>query len=107
MDQAWFETDLKKAQTWQSWWIHIGTGGNIRRAGTPIRLTKRMAHVFPRAAERTIPQNLRWAQVVGMGGNDLPVRSYEHVLAGTSKRMSSGPVSYCSSSTILCWTRRG
>ena len=30
----------------QGWWITVAQGGNIRRADTPVRLTRRMAHHF-------------------------------------------------------------
>ena len=55
----------------QEWFIHIGAGGNIRAADTPIKLTRRMAHAFPEAPRgNSLERNLRWAQVVGMGGSE-------------------------------------
>ncbi len=71
MDTAWFESDPELAQQQQEWFIVVGQGGNIRRADTPIRLTKRMAHLFLQASKgNALMRNLRWAQVVGMGGDE-------------------------------------
>jgi hypothetical protein len=82
MDQAWFEdadrlggqaqmSDSSNRVQEQEWFIHIGTGGNIRAMDTPIRLTRRMAHLYLEAPTRnTIRRNLRWAQVIGMGGDE-------------------------------------
>lgn len=76
MDTCWFETDEAAARQQQAWFIHVAQGGNIRRADTPIRLTRRMAHVFPLAPRREpLLRNLRWAQVIGMGGSEELARS--------------------------------
>jgi hypothetical protein len=87
MDSVWFvgrrERGLQR-QEWylsqgiderglqlQEWFIHVGMGGNIRDMDTPIRLTRRMAHVFLAAPARdTVERNLRWAQVIGLGGDE-------------------------------------
>ena len=51
--------------------MHLANGGNIRDLETPIRLTRRMAHLFGRAPRLgTLEKSMRWAQVIGMGGND-------------------------------------
>ena len=71
MDSVWFEGVGRRGRQLQEWFIHIGTGGNIRDLDTPIRLTRRMAHVFLQApTNNTIERNLRWAQVIGMGGDE-------------------------------------
>ncbi len=47
------EDDLE-ADRQQTWFIHVGTGANMRTApDLPVRLTKRMAHEFLRAPGRT------------------------------------------------------
>jgi hypothetical protein len=70
MDAAWFRGRGADAQRQQSWFVHLGLGGNIRAAeGLPLRLTKRMAHCFTEAPSHlTIEAALRWAQIVGQGG---------------------------------------
>ncbi len=75
MDHAWFEADESNARRWQKWWIHVARGGNIRTADTPLQLTRRMAHVFPMCPEQTILRNLRWSQVIGMGGSERLARA--------------------------------
>ena len=71
LDSAWFEADLQLGRRQQGWWITVAQGGSIRRADTPVRLTRRMAHLFLHAPDQgTLMQNLRWAQVIGMGGDE-------------------------------------
>lgn len=71
MDSAWFAGTDGEAARQQSWFVHIGQGGNIRTADVPIRLTKRMAHLFIQApATHSISHALRWAQVLGIGGDN-------------------------------------
>jgi hypothetical protein len=66
MDAAWLGFG---ATRYQEWFLAIGRGQNIRKLGTPIPLTKKMAHHFPEAPEPfSIEQALRWGQVRGMGG---------------------------------------
>lgn len=79
MDSAWFAGSDASSARQQSWFVHIGQGGNIRTADVPISLTKRMAHLFLAApGTYSISQALRWAQVRGIGGdNELA----EHVIA--------------------------
>jgi hypothetical protein len=70
MDSAFFMGTGDKARAQQEWFIHVGSGGNIREIDTPIKMTKRMAHLFLNAPNRdTVEHNMRWAQVIGMGGN--------------------------------------
>ncbi|MCP4217365.1 MAG: hypothetical protein GY765_22165, partial [bacterium] len=53
------------------WFSHIGMGGNIRKAeGLPIAMNKRIAHLFLQApANYTVREALRWARVLGLGGD--------------------------------------
>lgn len=73
MDTAFFAGMGSEAKTRQDWFIHVGTGRNIRKAAIPLRFTKRMAHAFIVSAPSgyTVDAALRWAQVIGMGGDDL------------------------------------
>ena len=76
MDSAWFEVDPEVGRRQQGWWITVAQGGSIRRADTPIHLTKRMAHVFLQAPHNAaLMTNLRWAQVIGMGGDERLARA--------------------------------
>jgi hypothetical protein len=60
---------IPKPKCWQNW--RADADGNIRLAGLPLDLTKRMAHVFTLAPGHfSIEQALRWSQVVGQGGAD-------------------------------------
>lgn len=67
MDSAWFHNN----RTQQEWFMHIGSGNNIRTAANlPVPLTKMMAHYFLEAPESySINAAFRWAQVHGLGGN--------------------------------------
>jgi len=45
---AWFLGDTPEAREYQRWYMHIASGKNIRKAGIPTRITKRVAHLFQR-----------------------------------------------------------
>ena len=66
MDSVWF----RRTRT-QSWFIHLGSGKNIRTAQRlMVPLTKKMAHAFSQApSDYTVEHALRWAQINGLGGN--------------------------------------
>ncbi|MYB63076.1 hypothetical protein F4X73_00170 [Candidatus Poribacteria bacterium] len=67
MDNVWFSED----ETHQKWYIHIGSGQNIRTApGLPTALTKKMAHYFLHTPKQyNMDEALRWGQVHALGGN--------------------------------------
>lgn len=69
MNSAWFNVE-NNIQI--GWFIDIGRGHNIRKCGfLPIEVTKKMSHYFMQAPSNfTVDQALRWAQVIGMGGNE-------------------------------------
>lgn len=73
MDTAFFTGMDPAARTRQGWFVHVGAGKNIRKASIPLRFTRRMAHVFIESSppRYTVDAALRWAQVIGMGGDDL------------------------------------
>ena len=58
-----------------SWWIHVGKGGNIRKANhLPISLTKKMAHHMMQAPSNyTVDEAFRWGQIHALGGNQRTV----------------------------------
>ena len=71
LDSVWFGGWGPQAQRQQGWFVHVGSGQNIRTADLPLVLSKRMAHVFAEApSELTATEALRWAQVVGQGGSE-------------------------------------
>lgn len=53
------------------WYLHLARGGSVRNLDNmPLHLTQKMRHYFLQApAEATIPQALRYAQVLGLGGS--------------------------------------
>ncbi|TAE16456.1 MAG: hypothetical protein EAZ95_07810 [Bacteroidetes bacterium] len=53
------------------WYLHLARGGSVRGLDNmPLHLTQKMRHYFLQApAEATIPQALRYAQVLGLGGS--------------------------------------
>jgi hypothetical protein len=69
MDTAFLQGDYPMAHREQEWFKHVATGNNIRRADLPIKLTKRMAHIFQDANPYwPIARAMRWAQLYGFGG---------------------------------------
>lgn len=70
MDEAWLATG-GGTRRYRDWFVHIGSGRNIRTAKTPIKLTKMMAHWFIEAPdELPILEAMRWGQIRALGGND-------------------------------------
>jgi hypothetical protein len=69
MDSAWL--DYPPGGREQNWFIHIGTGGNIRKVDNlPLPLTKLQAHHFLQSPDNfNIREAIRWGQVRGMGGS--------------------------------------
>lgn len=85
MDSAWFRGDTPQARQQQSWFVHLGTGGNLRAAEVPVALTRRMAHCFLQAPDDcTVEQALRWGQIVGQGGDEALVRAVNVTFLGES-----------------------
>ena len=69
MESAWFTGVDTSALEQQRWYIHLGSGGNIRTAGLPMSYTKKMAHLFLQAPDSyTIIEALRYGQVLALGG---------------------------------------
>ncbi len=76
MDAAWFEGFGAEGDLHRNWFVHIGTGGNVRAAGGPMHLTKMAAHRFLQApAEYSIVHAVRWAQTLALGGGDTMARA--------------------------------
>ena len=77
MDKAWTEEYNDDSDKHQKWFVNLGMGANIRKQeDLPIKLTKKMAHLFTQAPSNlNITEAFRWAQVVAMGGDDRTARA--------------------------------
>lgn len=85
MDSVFFRGSGAVALKQQGWFVHVGGGGNIRTAGVPLPLTKKMAHCFLQApAEFTVEEALRWGQVTGQGGSPYLVEAVNATRLGAS-----------------------
>lgn len=74
LDSAFFEGQDAEALEQQEWFLHLANGGSARALDTPIELTRRMAHLFmtvPTHNRARILRNMRWAQVIGLGGDTV------------------------------------
>ena len=70
MTSVWLEGRSVEARRRQGWYLHIGSGRNIRTADLPLPYTKKMAHEFLQAPDHfTVEAALRWGQVRGLGGS--------------------------------------
>lgn len=71
LTSVWFDGSTIEARSRQGWFIHIGSGQNIRNADLPLAYTKRMAHHFLQAPDHfKVEPALRWGQVRGLGGSE-------------------------------------
>ena len=69
-DLAFFQGTTPQARQEQDWFKHVGMGQNIRTAGVPMRLTKRMAHLVTQMRyHHTVVQAMRVAQYQAYAGN--------------------------------------
>jgi len=76
MDEAWFGPYNDETMQRQAWYLHLGAGGSVRDLDLPVHLTRRMAHRFMLGRNRdSIDHNLRWAQVLGLGGDQHLART--------------------------------
>lgn len=80
MDDAWLNlscTSYNSSGAEQEWYIHIGNGGNIRKADKlPFPLTKMMAHHFLEAPDGTsIRSALIWGLCRSMGASERITRT--------------------------------
>ena len=83
MDEAWFGACGDEALRHQEWFIHIGSGGSVRDLDLPVKLTRSMAHKFMQGMNRkSIARNLRWAQVLAMGGDWQMARTIQSTRLG-------------------------
>ena len=71
MDTAWLQGHTAEAYQQQEWFKHVAGGQNLRTAGVPMKVTKRMAHIFMQMhhPHHTLLQALRIAQVEALGGD--------------------------------------
>jgi hypothetical protein len=84
MDSVWFLGNGRGAVQQQEWFLHVGSGQNIRTADLPLPYTKRMAHHFMQAPpDLTVAAALRWGQIHGLGGSERLVRAVVGTRFGT------------------------
>ena len=71
MDAAWFQGHTEAAYEQQRWFKHVAGGQNLRTAGLPMTITKRMAHLFMQinSTGHTLIQALRIAQIQALDGD--------------------------------------
>lgn len=83
MDAVWLQGS--SVREYQDWFLHVGNGGNIRKAATPVQLTKRMAHLFLQAPDgSTVEEALRWGQILSLGGDVSLVEAINATVLGRS-----------------------
>jgi hypothetical protein len=70
MTSVWFGGLSSEARRRQGWYVHIGSGRNIRKADLPLPYTKMMSHHFLQAPDHfSVEAALRWGQIRGLGGS--------------------------------------
>ena len=85
LTSVWFEGQSVESERRQGWFIHVGAGRNIRKAGMPLSYTKRMAHHFLQAPDHfSVEAALRWGQVRGLGGSKELALAVAATLLGRS-----------------------
>jgi len=82
-DEVWFAERSGEAIQRQEWFIRIGSGGSVRDLDTHVHLTRRMAHEFMlRSNRESVAHNLRWIQVLAMGGDQVMARAVQSTRLG-------------------------
>lgn len=77
LDAAWFEGFTEEGHLHRNWFVHIGTGENVRTGGGPTHLTKMAAHHFLEAPDDfPIVWAVRWGQTIGLGGEEVMARAF-------------------------------
>jgi len=76
MDSVWFLGPSEYADRKQTLYRALGAGQSPRQLDFPIRLTKAMVHPFLQAPHQlSVEHALRWAQVIGLGGDQPLARA--------------------------------
>lgn len=72
-DNAWYSGNALH----QEWFIHVGSGANIRTAKSlPLTLTSKMAHHMMQApSDYDVLAAMRWGQIHALGGDERLVRA--------------------------------
>lgn len=70
MHKSFYKSD-KESRKHQEWFLHLGSGQNIRTAhGLPMPLTKMMAHYYVQSPEElTVTEAFRFARIRSLGGS--------------------------------------
>lgn len=70
LNACWFEGFSSDAVMYQEWYVHIGSGQNIRRSRLPLRLTEKAAHYFLLAPSgASLVGALRYGQLLALGAD--------------------------------------
>ena len=76
MDRVWLCGPSKDGRRRQKWFRHLGLGCGIHGTDIPVRLSKTMAQHFLHAPDHyTVEAALRWAQILGFGGDPALVKA--------------------------------
>lgn len=92
LDGAWMRPD-KIAERYRDWFVHIGSGENLRTADTLYPMAKKQVHHFLGAPDRSsIEDALLWGEIHALGGDRrlteaiLATRLGNHVESNEKKR---------------------
>jgi len=70
MISAWFSGMQKEAISLREWCVQVGSGAGLKGCRLPIPYTRKLSKSFSSSpADLTIPEALRWAQVLSLGGS--------------------------------------
>lgn len=73
MEAVWLRVD-RPSWRYRDWYVHLGRGNNLRKAKSPVPLTKKMAHYFLTAPDDyTAEQAIRWGQLKSLGLNTASI----------------------------------
>lgn len=75
MESVWLRND-RPSWRYRDWFVHLGRGYNLRKAKSPVPLTKKMAHYFLQAPnDFTAEQAIRWGQLKALGSQENAINS--------------------------------
>ena len=76
LDAAWFAGQNNEARRQQGWFVHIGSGKNIRTADLPLKLSEKAAHHVQFAPPNfSVAAGLRWGQLRALNASPNLIRA--------------------------------
>ncbi len=70
MISAWFSGMQKEAISYREWCVQVGSGVGLKGCRLPVPYTRKLSRNFSSSpANLLIPEALRWAQVLSLGGS--------------------------------------